>query len=487
VGDGSTTAAGSAPSEAPERPVVYVLGAGLAGLSCAWRLASDGARVVVLEREDVVGGCARSFHWKDMVHDCGPHRWHSRNPALIAHLEGLMGDNLTTLDRLSRIFLYKRYFNYPLETGNVVRNLPPWVLVRAFLDYFAIRLRNRIRPIPDDNFENWTRKRFGNTVYRLFFGTYTEKAWGMSASQISADWASQRISLPSLWEATKKTLLHRYEGEPTPEEVKSFWYPKRGGIGEIAERYQAEIERMGGRVLTGVDVQRVQRRDDVVTAVIYAHEGAVHTGELDQLVSTIPCTDLVRAFDPAPDPAVVQANESLRYKAIKFVFLEIERDSITQDHWVYIPDKELRTHRLSEAKNFNPRNAPAGKTVLCCEVTCFKDDEIWNMGREAATQVVVDDLQALGLVSPSEVLDSHVYNLEHAYPLYTLEYRPHIESVLAFVDSFANLTSTGRQGRFKYNNMDHSMEMGLAAGEELARGQSAVDHVKVATGTGYFG
>ena len=223
------TLAGHPTTTADGAPVVHVVGGGLAALSCAWRLATAGAAVTVLEKEEVVGGCARSFHWKDMIHDCGPHRWHSRNPELVSHLEQLMAGNLTTLERLSRIFLYKRYFNYPLETANVVRNLPPWVLVRAFVDYFAIQIRNRVRPIPDDNFENWTRKRFGNTVYKVFFGTYTEKAWGMRANQISADWASQRISLPSLIEATKRTLLHRYEGEPTPEEVKSFWYPKRGG------------------------------------------------------------------------------------------------------------------------------------------------------------------------------------------------------------------------------------------------------------------
>ena len=487
MGDGSVTAAESAPGEAGARRRVYVLGGGLAGLSCAWRLASGGARVVVLEKEDVVGGCARSFAWKDMVHDCGPHRWHSRNPELVAHLEALMGDNLTTLERLSRIFLYKRYFNYPLETGNVVRNLPFWVLVRAFVDYFAIRIRNRIKPIPDDNFENWTRKRFGSTVYRIFFGTYTEKAWGMSARQISADWASQRISLPSLWAAAKKTLLRQYEGEPTPEEVKSFWYPRRGGIGEISERYMAEIERMGGEVLTRVDVQAVHHRGRLVSAVTYSHGGEVRTAELDELVSTIPCTDLVRAIEPQPEAGIVEANESLRYKAIKFVFLEIARDSITHDHWLYIPDKELRTHRISEAKNFNPRNAPPGKTVLCCEVTCFKDDQIWNMGREEATEVVVSDLESLGLVRREEVVDSHVHNLEHAYPLYTLEYRPHIDAVLAYVDAFENLKSTGRQGRFKYNNMDHSMEMGLATGEELLEGESGVDHASVATGSGYFG
>jgi protoporphyrinogen oxidase len=470
-----------------DRPTAHVLGAGLAGLSCAWRLASSGIRVVVLEKEAVVGGCARSFDWKDMVHDCGPHRWHSKNPELVAHLETLMAGNLTTLERLSRIFLYKRYFNYPLETGNVVRNLPPWVLVRAFVDYFAIRIRNRIRPIPDDNFENWTRKRFGNTVYKIFFGTYTEKAWGMSASQISADWASQRISMPNLLDAARRTLLHRYEGEPTPEEVKSFWYPKHGGIGEISNRYRAEIERLGGEILTEAEIRAVHHDGSRVTAITYAVDDTPRTDEVEQMISTIPCTDLIRAFDPAPPEPVVVANDRLTYKAIKFVFLEIARERITKDHWMYIPDKELRTHRLSEVKNFNPRNAPPGRTVLCCEVTCFKNDEVWNMDLAEATAVVIADLEKLGLVGAEEVLDSHIYNLEHAYPIYSLEYRPDVESVLGFIDAFANLISTGRQGRFKYNNMDHSMEMGLAAAATLLEGEAAPDHTEVAAGSAYFG
>jgi protoporphyrinogen oxidase len=468
-------------------PTVYVLGGGLAGLTCAWRLASSGVDVVVLEKEDVIGGCARSFAWKDVIHDLGPHRWHSKDPELVAHLEELMDGNLDTLERLSRIFLYRKYFNYPLETSNVVRNLPPWVIARVFFDYFAIRVRNWIKPIPDDNFENWTKKRFGNTLYKLFFGTYTEKAWGMSAQLISADWASQRISLLSLMDAAKRAVFSRRNQPETAEEVSTFWYPKRGGIGEISERYRHEIERLGGRVLTGVEVRTVHRRGDVVCGVTYVHGGRTQHDSCDHLVSTIPCTELVRLFDPVAPADVVESAGLLRYKAIKFVFLEIGRDSITKDHWVYIPQKELRTHRLSEAKNFNPRNVPPGRTVLCCEVTCFKDDEVWNMGREEATRMVVGDLEVLGLVRADEVLDSHVYNLEHAYPIYDLTYRPHVTRMLEFVDSFANLHSTGRQGRFKYNNMDHSMEMGLAVGAEIAGAGRAEEHARVATGSDYFG
>ena len=154
---------------------------------------------------------------------------------------------------------------------------------------------------------------------------------------------------------------------------------------------------------------------------------------------------------------------------------------------MYIPDKELRTHRLSEVKNFNPSNAPPGRTVLCCEITCFKDDEVWNMDREQATAVVTADLEQLGLVGSEEIIDSHVYNLEHAYPIYGLEYRPDVDRVLGFVDGFANMISTGRQGRFKYNNMDHSMEMGLAAAARMLDDDAAPDHTEVAAGSAYFG
>ena len=34
---------------------------------------------------------------------------------------------------------------------------------------------------------------FGRRLFEIFFKTYTEKVWGMPTSEISADWAAQRI------------------------------------------------------------------------------------------------------------------------------------------------------------------------------------------------------------------------------------------------------------------------------------------------------
>jgi len=43
------------------------------------------------------------------------------------------------------------------------------------------------------SFHDWVRNRFGERLFQIFFKTYTEKVWGMSCDEISADWAAQRI------------------------------------------------------------------------------------------------------------------------------------------------------------------------------------------------------------------------------------------------------------------------------------------------------
>src|SRR3974377_1408621 len=49
-------------------------------------------------------------------------------------------------------------------------------------------------PINDArSFHDWVRNQFGEKLFSIFFKTYTEKVWGLSCDEISADWAAQRI------------------------------------------------------------------------------------------------------------------------------------------------------------------------------------------------------------------------------------------------------------------------------------------------------
>jgi protoporphyrinogen oxidase len=239
-----------------------------------------------------------------------------------------------------------------------VRSLPPWLLAKSFFDYLAVRLRNAVRPIPDDNFENWVIKRFGRTLYDLFFGTYTRKAWGIPCTQISADWASQRISLLSLWDTVKKTLFKPRNVPRTY--VSRFLYPKTGGIGELSRGYRRLIVQGGGQVITDAEVVRLNSEDNRVTSVVYRQGGREHEVASDLFVSTIPLTMLVPMLGERVPANVREAVAGLKHKGIVFVYLKLDRPQLTPDHWIYIPEQHIAVHRISEFTNFSRDTAPRG-------------------------------------------------------------------------------------------------------------------------------
>jgi protoporphyrinogen oxidase len=456
---------------------VHILGGGLAGLSCAADLSRHGVKVRVLEAQPQVGGLAQSFSVDGFVCDLGPHRFHSKQASVAEHAKEALAGNVHDRERMSRIYLFKRFFYYPLRAGNVIRNLPPLVLVRAFLDYWIMWVRQRLRPLPDDSFENYVRKRFGNTLYRIFFGTYTEKAWQIPPSQISPDWASQRITLLNLWDVVKKTLTRPKDVPRTY--VSKFIYPREGGVGSIARGYRRIVEEHGGSVVTGAPVRRLRISGSRVAAVAWEKDGRLIEEPVDHVVSTLPVNRLVEMLDPPAPPDVLQAARDLKHKAILFVYVMVKRERVTPDHWVYLPERHLTVHRISEFKNFSESMAPAGRTVVCAEITCNEGDERWRTADAGLVEIAVRDLSAVGLLSKDDVIGSSVRRVPYAYPLYDLAYRRNLQTMLGHLRRITNLISTGRQGLFRYGNMDHSIAMGARVARTLATGQGQ-DHGEVA-------
>ncbi|HUU02725.1 MAG TPA: FAD-dependent oxidoreductase [Myxococcota bacterium] len=460
-----------------------ILGGGLAGLSCAQELTTGGAEVTVLEREDLVGGLARSYSENGFTYDLGPHRFLIHEPEDVSGFSTLLGEDLLLKQRRSRIFLKGRFFDYPLKVGNAVFSMPPLTTARILADYALARGKTLLRPSPDRSFEDWVASRFGRTLYDIFFKQYTEKAWGIPCTEISADWASQRISLLSLWDTFVKTV---FKGSDQPRTYAArFYYPARGGIGALSRAMSDVIEAAGNRVLCEKPVRGLTLDNSRITRVTADNLDI----EPDEVIGTLPLTDTIGLLgDKAPE-AVCSAADNLRFRAIVFVYLFTKRPRISEDHWIYLPEQRFISNRLTEAVNFSRHNCPEGKTVICAEITCDEGDRTWSTSDDVLAERVVDDLDRLGFLhlTRADVITVRTRRAPHAYPIYDIGYAERVRTILSFFESIENFLPIGRSALFRYNNMDHSIEMGRRAARAILEGTDRDAAAHVATGKQYFG
>ncbi|WP_242425108.1 FAD-dependent oxidoreductase, partial [Frankia sp. EI5c] len=246
-------------------PHTVVIGAGPAGLTAAYRLASRGAPVTVFESDDVVGGISRTVVRDGWRFDIGGHRFFTK----VAEVEALWGEILPAEDfllrpRMSRIYYQGRLYDYPLKALNALRNLGPREATLAIGSY----LHARARPPKDQdtNYESWLVARFGWRLYRTFFKTYTEKLWGIPVSEMPADWAAQRVKNLSLSTAIVNAVLPKRNQKKITSLIEEFRYPKYGP-GMMWEEAARKVEKKGGQIVLNSAVTAIHRADGRAVAV----------------------------------------------------------------------------------------------------------------------------------------------------------------------------------------------------------------------------
>jgi protoporphyrinogen oxidase len=468
---------------------VAVLGGGVAGLSAAWKLAEAGADVRLYEAAPALGGMAASMHRDGYIWDFGPHRFHTKNPAIISTVRDLVGDDLLDRNLKTRVNFMDRYFDYPLSAGNLLTNLPPSVAMLSFLDFALMKARHRIHPAPDDSFEAWVVNRFGRRVYDIYFGPYTEKVWGRHPSKLSASWAAQRVAVIDLWDVLLRMLkLRRGDNDFHHSEFKNhFWYP-RYGIGQIADGLADRARQHGATLLTGARITGIEWHEDKLTAIHYQKGGESFSEPCEAVVSSLPLPLLIKLLQPAPPEEVLRAANSLDYRAMIFVFVEIDKPSVSDDHWIYFPDRKIIFNRVSEMRNFSADAVPPGKTSLTLEITCDIGDELWNTPEDVLFERAVQGMLAGGLIERPEQVTGHFFRrLSHAYPTYDSDFEAKIGHMAYYLADYDNLVNAGRQALFRYVNTDHVMEMGFSAAQELIEGALGSKVTRVGTEQVWFG
>lgn len=444
-----------------EEPYTAILGAGLTGLTAAHTLSKRGVPVRVLEANKWIGGASRTVRHGDFRFDLGGHRLYTRNQQVLDLLDRLLGDELLTVPRLSRIFLHGKFTSYPLTFFSALSALGPLESVGVAASYAIERGKRLFGNPKEETFEDWVVSRFGRRLYEIYFKPYSEKVWGVPCDELGADFAAERIKGLSLREAVKNMFFRKN----APETLASrFLYPARG-FGRICEAMADTLP--DGSIELNSPVAEVRHDGHRVREVVCRNGEREQTVEVENAVSTIPVTELVGALRPAPPPEVIEAAQGLRFRDLVVVFLTLDRPQVTPDHWIYFSSDDVFFGRIHEPKNWSAAMAPEDRTGLVVEIFCFRTDPVWSEADDSLADRTAKRLADLGLISREEVSDATVVRLRHAYPLYIPGYRERMDAILRHLAPLKNLHLAGRNGLYRYTSGDYYMEMGLKAAENV--------------------
>ncbi len=440
---------------------VLILGAGPAGLTAAYELAKNGVRAIVLERDGVVGGLARTVEHNGYRFDIGGHRFFTKSSYVEKIWKDVLGDDLLVRPRLSRIYYRSRFFHYPLEPLDALRGLGPAEAVRCLASF----VRAHLAPsLPEEDLETWVSNRFGRRLYEIFFRSYTEKVWGMRCHEISAEWGAQRIRGLSLATILSDALTGRLRPKESARSLaRQFYYP-RLGPGMMWSRMREIVEQLGVEVVLNAPVEEISWTPAGVTSVRAG--GRCYASE--QFISSISIRELIGRLSPEPDEELHRAMDDFQYRDFITVALIVRGGNLFPDNWIYVHDPAVAVGRIQNYGNWSRDMAPDPATsCLGLEYFCQQDDGLWSKPDEQLKAQAVRELDYLGLARSARVLDAQVVRVPKAYPVYNGAHRRGVAAVRAFLRTKPNLQLIGRNGMHRYNNQDHSMLTGALAARNI--------------------
>lgn len=500
------------------RKKAIIIGAGPAGLTAAYELLSKSdIEPVIIEKSNCIGGISQTVNYKGNRIDLGGHRFFSKSDIVmkwwqeILPLQGADSKDeilkeiryhrksssvklspggpdpektdrvMLIRNRLSRIFFLGKFFDYPITlNGKTIHNLGFFRILKIGMTY----LREKIFPVRKiRSLEDFFISRFGEELYRTFFKDYTEKVWGVSCTEIPADWGKQRVRELSVTRALIHAVKSVFSGTKSIEQKKTdtslieqFLYPKYGP-GQMWESVAEKIIEKGGTIIKNSEVIGIAYSGNTITSITYSDRssGLEKSISGDYFFSTMPVKDLINAMGEGVPQQVKEISSGLQYRDFITVGLLLNKlkiknetriptlNGLVPDNWIYIQERDVKVGRLQIFNNWSPYMvSDIEKVWIGLEYFCNEGDQLWSMNDDEFIKFAIDELHRIEIIDKADVVDSTIIRMPKTYPAYFGTYLRFSE-IREFTDTIDNLFLIGRNGMHKYNNQDHSMLTAITA------------------------
>lgn len=358
----------------PEAPRVAVIGAGITGLTTAYRLQQRGARVHVYEAGEQPGGRIGTVERDGYLLERGPHTLLERNMATVRLIDDLgLSDAMVVADEeANRRYIVRdgRDVPIPMSPGDFLDSdlLSTGAKLRLLLEPFISRGDEAV----DESLANFIRRRLGPEVLDYAVNPFVAGIYAGSPRLLST-----RHAFKGMWElehdygslvrgAIARALTGGGSDEPRPQRrLVSF----EGGLKQVIDRL---ADALGDRLLCDARVQAVDRHDNRWHVRTDGEAPAVaersEANAFNAVVWTGTADGLAGLKIDGDTPEAVPLLEEVEYPPVAVVAMGFDRDAVghpLDGFGLLVPEREpYKILGSLFISTIFPNRAPDGRALL---------------------------------------------------------------------------------------------------------------------------
>jgi protoporphyrinogen oxidase len=449
---------------------VVILGAGITGLVTAWELAKAGAKVLIIEKDTVPGGLAKTIKKDGGLYDQGAHNFFTHDPAILEYYQKHLDGIFLNRKRNFRLFIFGKLVSFPFLGGELFKLMSTRQLLRVGVSYLWARFKVAFKKeSKTPHLDEWIIDRYGKGLYEVYFKPYLSKVQKCDPHLLSSAMGKKKIPVLSVRKILKETYKKNFHKIPIQQQGGKSYYCK-GGYGEMPNFFYKKlldmpnVEYHGGESVVGLAISG-KRVDKIITG----------TAEYDchgwDVVSTLPLEQLCNFTDTAYQ-YIHELAGKLEYVEMRFFVMRVKRPDVTGSWFVNFNDPRIPFYRVGEEVHNEFEMVKEGYSTLTFEIPVNKGDEYYTMPDDDLFRMILDRFNIVFELKEQDVEKVFSMYASNANPRLIVDYQEIVASIFDFIFSLENLFSFGRNGLFTYANLDHCTRMALDFSEKYLSGEA---------------
>ncbi len=425
---------------------IIIAGAGLTGLALAWFLAGKGKKVIVIERNNRVGGVIHTISEQDFLYESGPNTGALSSPELAALFEGLKDScTLETANAgAKKRYILKKGKWEPLPSGVVSAISTPLFTLK---DKFRILGEPFRKPgnDPDEPLAQMVIRRLGKSFLDYAVDPFISGVYAGDPQKLIP-----RYALPKLYALEQKygSFIKGAVGkarEPKSEAQKKATgevFSVKGGLENLINALAAEIG--GQNLVTGAEDAVVRPVENGYELSFTGTDGLQYGMVASSVITTFGGDSLRELLPFIPGPMIMPVT-TLNYAPVVQVAVGYNKWSgIPLDGFGgLIPSKENRNALgiLFPSAIFEGR-APKGGALLSVFLGGVKKPELTEKPDEEIKSIVLNEIRdTLQEDNPPDLI--RIFRYPQAIPQYEITTGERLECIRKIEQEYPGLILAG--------------------------------------------